>query len=206
MQVPTKQASEVDVYLCEYWKLKDEQIKRIEYRDHLVHVHLALVGAAMSWGFTHDDQRVFLLVPWICVIIGWAYIVNDDLISGIGRYIRVRLRERVENAVTASGSSLFGWENEHRSDDRRSERKILQLLVDVLTFVLSGALAVVVYCWQNPMSRSLQVFIGLELLLLFALGVLLYRYADLAVESTGSDESNTRRKVLEPKSSESTDS
>ncbi len=190
-----------DVHLSEYWKLKDEQTKRIEFRDQLIHVHLALVGAATGWGLTHSDPRVFLIVPWICVIMGWSYLVNDDHISALGTYIRLELRPRLKEAVGLTDRDLLGWEIAHRSDDRRLQRKVIQYLVDLLTFVFSGLIALAIFvCEYTPLTWTLWVLVGAEIVLMLAIAVLFLRYSDFGrdkeAEHTDAEHSGQERKVV----------
>ena len=42
--------------------------------------HAALVGAAIAWGIEHHSHYTLFVVPWICLIIGWTYLVNDDCV------------------------------------------------------------------------------------------------------------------------------
>jgi hypothetical protein len=77
--------------------------------------------------------------------------------------------------------SIFGWEIAHRSDKRRKRRKIEQLIVDQITFVVSGIVALIAF-WllvPNP-SLAVNILCFLELTLLLVLGVEIIIYADLA--------------------------
>jgi hypothetical protein len=173
--------SEIDVHLYEYWKLKDEQAKRIEFRDTLIHVHLALVGAAIGWGLTHGDDAVLLVVPWICLIIGWTYVVNDDRTTALARYFAESLAPRLSAALGSEKPRVLEWEFAHQRDDRRSERKVVQLIVDLITFIAPGLLAIARFAWKTPPSTlaSWTVVTG-ELLLMLALTVIVIRYANFS--------------------------
>src|SRR4051794_25819998 len=78
----------VNILMKEYERLKDEQARRIGFRDGQIFVTLGAIGGLASYATVHKDDRVFLLIPWVCVIMGWNYLVNDEKISAIGRYIR----------------------------------------------------------------------------------------------------------------------
>jgi len=173
--------SEVDVHLCEYWKLKDEQAKRIEFRDTLIHVHLALVGAAMGWGLTHGDDAVLLVVPWICLIIGWTYVVNDDRTTALARYFAESLAPRLSATLGSEKPRVLEWEFAHQRDDRRRERKALQLIVDLITFIAPGLGAIARFVWRTPPSTLASwMVLGGELLLMIALAVIVVRYANFS--------------------------
>ncbi len=181
-----EQRQRFEVYLQEYSKLKDEQTQRIGFRDNLLYVILVVFGAVLSFALTNQSKSPYaiyalLVLPWVCLILGWAYLVNDEKISAIGRYIRVKLVEKIsEHAGNTDIPSIFGWEIEHRSDKRRHRRKIKQLIVDEITFVFSGVSALLAF-WllASPPHWSIPILWWVELVLLVILGVEIFVYADL---------------------------
>jgi hypothetical protein len=46
--------------VTEYWKLKDEQHSRIEYRDHMTYLTLGAIGAVFSFAIEKPDYAVSL--------------------------------------------------------------------------------------------------------------------------------------------------
>jgi hypothetical protein len=172
----------LDVFLMEYDKLKSEQTQRIGFRDNLLYVTLGVFGAVFSYAVSSPSNYYALLViPWVCLILGWTYLVNDEKISAIGRYIRLTLVEKVkENTSYFDFESIFGWEIAHRSDNRRYRRKIEQLIVDEITFVLSGIFALgAFHASVSQAALSINVVAIVELLLLIVLGIEIVIYADL---------------------------
>ncbi len=175
--------STLEILLAEYNCLKSEQAQRIGFRDNLLYVTLGVFGAVVSFAVSNPSHYYALLViPWVCLILGWTYVVNDEKISAIGKYIRYKLVEKVkEYAGNTDLEKLFGWEIVHRSDPHRKRRKIEQLIVDEITFVCSGIIALCAF-WllvhQSPLG--ITILSGLELLLLIALGIEIVIYADLA--------------------------
>jgi hypothetical protein len=171
------------IWLAEYDKLKAEQAQRIGFRDNLLYVTLGLFGVIIPTAISNaTNYYALLVVPWICLILGWTYLINDEKISAIGRYIRLTLVEKVkEKTGHPDVESLFGWEIAHRSDPRRSRRKIEQLVIDELTFVVSGTIALIVFFLLVP-KAALAVYIlgGFEFILLLVLGWEIIIYADLA--------------------------
>ncbi|WP_242056765.1 MULTISPECIES: hypothetical protein [Oscillatoriales] len=137
----------LEVYLKEYEKLKDEQTQRIGFRDNLLYVTLGAFGAVISFALANTTNYYALLViPWVCLILGWTYLVNDEKISALGRYIRLNLVEKIKEQTGHTDiESIFGWEIVHRSDRRRKRRKIEQLIIDEITFVFSGVIALVAF-------------------------------------------------------------
>jgi len=183
------------VHLTEYAKLKDEQLKRIEFRDHLVHIQLVVVGATIGWTFAHHGGiehgrhtstmlTLFplLILPWISLILGWTYLLTDDRVSALGRYMRKELADRIQSLT--DGASVFGWEVAHRSDHDRVFRKVMQFLIDGVTFVGTGALGIFLYWYYAPdaerSSTPALVLIGIGVTFLVFLGYLTWKFTDFA--------------------------
>jgi hypothetical protein len=173
----------LDVFLAEYVQLKAEQASRIGFRDNLLYVTLGVFGAVVSFAVSNvANVYAFLVVPWVSLILGWTYLVNDQKISALGEYIRYDLVERVkEQTGYPDVEAIFGWEIDHRVDLHRRRRKIQQLVIDEITFVGSGMVAIVAF-WSAASQPAIAITllsIG-ELLLLLGLGYEMGIYADLA--------------------------
>ncbi|MGD2181463.1 hypothetical protein [Lusitaniella coriacea] len=173
----------LEILFKEYEQLKSEQAQRIGFRDNLLYVTLGLFGTVVSFAVSNPSNYYALLViPWVCLILGWTYVVNDEKISAIGRYVRYKLVDKVKEYTGYTDlETLFGWEIAHRSDKHRKRRKIQQLIIDEITFVFSGIVALSIF-WvlvsQPPVAVT--ILSGIELLLLVVLGVEIFIYADLA--------------------------
>jgi len=173
----------LQVWLAEYDKLKAEQTQRIGFRDNLLYVTLGLFGLIIPTSIsTPANYYALLVIPWLCLILGRTSLINDEKISAIGCYIRLTLVEKVkEKTGHADVESLFGWEIAHRSDRHRSRRKIEQLVVDQITFIVSGIIALIAFFLLVP-KTGLPIYLlgGFEFLLLLVLGWEIIVYADLA--------------------------
>jgi hypothetical protein len=174
----------ITILLEEFKTLKAEQSKRIGFRDNLLYVTLGLFGAITSFAITSNKGHyAFLVIPWICLVMGWTYLVNDEKISAIGRYIRDILDDRICTLMggAADDQHLFGWEKIHRDDKERKSRKRLQLLIDEITFVFSGLVALLIF-WLPVTQTSIPLIIlsVMEVLLLIGLGIKIAIYADIA--------------------------
>jgi hypothetical protein len=173
----------LEIFFREYDKLKSEQTQRIGFRDNLLYVTLGLFGTVTSFAVSNSSNYYALLViPWVCLILGWTYVVNDEKISAIGRYIRYKLIDKVKEHTSYTDlDTLFGWEIAHRDDPHRKRRKIEQLIVDEITFVLSGVVALTAFWILVPTpSLGVTILCGAELLFLIILGIEILIYADLA--------------------------
>ena len=178
-----KQYRFIDIYLLEYDKLKEEQAQRIGFRDNMIYVTLGVFGGIISFALTNKvNYYALLVIPFVCLILGWTYLVNDEKISAIGRYIRLTLVEKIKQETSNNEiESIFGWEIVHRSDKRRRRRKIEQLIIDEITFVFSGIFGLVAF-WilVQPNHWAIILLCILEILLLIILGIEIVIYADLA--------------------------
>ena len=79
---------------------------------------------------------------------------------------------------------VFGWEEYHRTHDLFDQilRKIQQWIIDELTFVGSGILALIAFCKYLATENSLIHRIWwFELIVLIVLGIELLIYAILAI-------------------------
>ncbi|MBT9310821.1 hypothetical protein [Leptothoe kymatousa] len=174
----------LQILMDEYRVLKAEQSMRIGFRDNLLYVTLGIFGAIASFGLTNaKGATAFLVIPWVCLVMGWTYLINDEKISAIGRYVRYDLEKRVSALIGGSADEkyLFGWETAHRDDPRRKRRKYTQLFIDQVTFVISGLVALVAF-WllAGKVSAFAVVLSVVEAVLLVILGVRIADYADLA--------------------------
>jgi len=180
--MPEKPNSEtLNVLLTEYGKVKDEQIHRIGFRDNLLYVNLATVGGIVSLSVSNASNiTALLLIPWASLILGWTYLVNDEKISALGRYVRSNLDERIRKEINSSEAQILGWEIQHRSDDRRRQRKILQLLIDEIAFCLSSLAAIGLYFMLDvtPHPPLLLLIIVVESVLILVLAYQIAFYAD----------------------------
>ncbi len=179
------------VHLLEYVKLKDEQIKRIEFRDHMIHIQLVIVGGIIAWTFYHGlETRLelfpLLIIPAVSLILGWTYLINDDRISALGRYIREDLTRQLEQLVDVPGTTPLGWEYLHRTDEYRMFRRVTQFAIDVITFPGSGVVALYTFWsygprWSEVASAGKLLFI-LDLILVPLLFALFLTFAEFKRE------------------------
>lgn len=170
----------LNIIFKEYEKLKDEQIQRIGFRDNIIYVTLLTIGGVISFAMSQTNNLIsLLLVPWICLLLGWTYLNNDEKISAIGRYIRIKMEERIRKQTSISEREIFGWEIEHRSDVRRLQRKIFQFIIDEITFCFSGLWAIGTYLILDKTIEPLSVVISIiEAIFLIVLGFQFAFYAD----------------------------
>lgn len=57
--------------------LKEEQKSRIGFRDNLIYVNLVAVGGILSFALSQlENKHGLLIVPVVCLILGWTYLGN----------------------------------------------------------------------------------------------------------------------------------
>jgi hypothetical protein len=181
--------SRLDVYLQEYDKLKDEQTSRIGFRDNLLYVNLVTIGAVLSFIFSKDAAGgegpkyvVLLVIPWISIVLGWAYLINDDKISNLGKYFETVLFTAIHKELGEDKEKdqfILGWETCNFTSKRRTRRKIEQLLMDELAFVLPGIISIAAFFRLTPsVDPILQLLSWIELLVVIGLGIEIFLYAE----------------------------
>ena len=206
----------LDIYRIEYDKLKAEQLQRITFRDVQIPFSIFLgIAPILSVAFAKDNVfgfNLLLVVPVICITLGWSYVANDEKISTIGDYVREELKSRVSDAMKQENSDgsasnielseelsslIFGWEGFHKGDKFKSERKVTQFIVNLLTFVLPGIIALLIFLALKGDSQTsdkasfyqdilegwytigtpMKSTISLEVFLIFILGCWIYVYS-----------------------------
>jgi hypothetical protein len=165
------------ILLAEYQCIKDEQKARIGFRDNLLYVTLAAVAAVVAAAAQFQHSRLLLTLPPVSLILGWTYLVNDEKISAIGRYVRIELAPRLTALTTLEDGAVFGWEGAHANDLRRKSRKTIQCLVDVTAFCVVPFTALVVFWATDHADLSLWVVSALETLAIAGLAVQIVIYA-----------------------------
>ncbi|WP_225080981.1 hypothetical protein [Streptomyces sp. CoT10] len=187
--MPHETVTTGQLLLAEYQSIKDEQKARIGFRDNLLYVTLAAVAAVVVAAVPAKRPVMLLALPPVCFILGWTYLVNDEKISAIGRYVRTDLGPRIA-ALAATGEPVFGWEEAHRSDGRRASRKVIQCTVDLTAFCLIPVTGMVVYWVRGSSSGLLLAVSAVEAvgLLILAVQIVLYARPDTPVPSGGDAE------------------
>ncbi|MFI6015024.1 hypothetical protein ACIBAG_40710 [Streptomyces sp. NPDC051243] len=155
--MPEQDVTVGQLLLAEYQSVKDEQKARIGFRDNLLYVTLAVVAAVIAAAAQAKQASMLLALPPVCVVLGWTYLVNDEKISAIGRYVREDLGPRLAAlAEPGGGFQAFGWETAHRGDARRRARKAVQTVVDLTAFCAVPLAALVVF-WADGDGGGLMV-------------------------------------------------
>ncbi|MGA4727262.1 hypothetical protein ACPB67_07600 [Micromonospora taraxaci] len=175
--------------VLEYERLKEEQKVRIGFRDNLLYVTLAamaaIIGATLQ---TRGHANLLLLLPPAAVALGWTYLVNDEKISAIGRYVRHHLAPSLAEMAVGDAKLIFAWETAHRRDRRRQSRKYIQLMADLMVFCFSPLTAITVYFSLGPWRIPFVAVALAEIVLVIVLAAQIVTYADLGRDGSGTAE------------------
>ena len=163
--------------MLEYERIKEEQKMRIGFRDNLLYATIASIVAIIGIGYSKAASVIFLLLPPVSVVLGWTYLMNDEKISSIGRYIRTELAPQVSDA-SPELSPIFGWESFHRGDRHRRSRKYFQLVIDLVTFCCFPLASLIAYWTSEPEGFLAIGCSAIELLAVLYLATQIMVYAD----------------------------
>jgi hypothetical protein len=136
---PGRELMAMKAALLEYQKLKEEQTQRIHFRDNLRYVNLVAAAVVASYASSKPDHaQAWLLIPWLCSVLGWTYVMHKAQVKRISNYIETELSPRV-------GEGSFGWDPFMRRG-HYGPRKAFEALVDQVTFVAPSAVALYFFC------------------------------------------------------------
>ncbi|WP_069626357.1 hypothetical protein [Streptomyces niveus] len=173
----TEDVTESRLLLAEYDRIKEEQRTRIGFRDNLIYFTLAASTAVLAITVQSRQAQLLLAVPAICLVLGWTYLVNDQKITAVGRYIRDRLGPRLTELSGAHGV-VFGWEIYHRGDPGRTTRKRLQTAVDLFTYLALPMVCMTAFWCSSAVQPLLAIFSLAQTFALAVLGWQFVRYAE----------------------------
>jgi hypothetical protein len=118
-------------HLAEYEKLKEEQGRRIHFRDNMRYVMFVAAGFAFSKAGAMP--LALLAIPWMCSVLGWTYVANMRQVCRIREYLKQNLAGKVAD-------DCFAWEHQAPQNDQKR-----RLLVDEITFVGPGVVALLAF-------------------------------------------------------------
>ncbi len=156
----------------EYEKLKEEQNKRIEFRDNMIYITLGVIGSVFSFILEKPDLKIALLVlPFVCIVLGWTYLMNDEKTSEIGSYLKDILIPKIEKSKSdASLNVIPNWEDYHRNTSNRTKNKIIQLIIDLALFSISALFSIFLFLYLSGDKSCFQIILaGAEVVLIIFL-------------------------------------
>jgi hypothetical protein len=135
--------------VAEYEHLKkDQRMHSIENRRIILTV-LIYTGAALALASDPKYSSILLLVPIVCLALGWLYIRNEQKITEIDRYLAI-YPECKWNRTTP---------------EKTFEHKVIALAIHLLLFVFTGVGSIIAYVLIPGIGWS-AIVAGLELIML----------------------------------------
>lgn len=165
-EIPT-----LSIYLAEYEQLKQEQIHRISVRDNLIYVMLTVFGAVISYSLSDvEHSKALLILPWVALVLGWTYLLNDKKVSEIRQYIKKELVNNINEILPEKAINILSWENYHENRQLRGLKKIFQLFIDLIIFCFSGIASLSLYLLKVPslstVTTTIVILGGVVMLIL----------------------------------------
>jgi hypothetical protein len=138
--------------------LKAEQLERIKQRDSFLNLNIVAVGVVTAIAVQGQRQAgAWLVIPWITVILGWAYLANDDKVTAIARHLADSLDPR-----SAAGS----WETGAKGLLPPPVRRLADSVVFLFSFIIPTPVAVAMYVTGRSGMRTwfpqVVVIVGVE--------------------------------------------
>lgn len=167
----------VRVMLAEYEQVKAEQRHRIGYRDSLVYAVLVAYAAVASATATRGPGYL-LLAPPVALLLGWARLQADIMVSEVSRYVGGKLAPALAGLIPAD-VALLDWDVPGgMPDPARPWRKALQWGCDLIGYGVLP-LAGLVVLWGSGQGWPALSVSAVEAAALGVLSVEIARAADI---------------------------
>ncbi|OJF79860.1 hypothetical protein NS14008_12475 [Nocardia seriolae] len=134
----------------EHPTLKSEQLERIKLRDTFLNLNIVALGVVTAVGLPGQRGGVWLIVPWITTILGWAYLSNDDKVSAIARHLRLQV-----SPIDVSGS----WETSRKGLLPLRIRWFADVITFTLSFIAPTPAAITLYATSVHTSRPTVIYL-----------------------------------------------
>ena len=170
--------STLSMHLAEYEQLKLEQTHRLSVRDNLIYVMLTVFGAIISYSLSDPQHHHSLLIlPWAALILGWTYLLNDQKVSEIRRYLNTVFISNIKKTCPEKKSDVFGWEAFYGESKYRRLKKFFQLFVNLTVFCFSGIAGLAIYIIKvDLLSKAAMplLMLGSVVMIILALWFIVY--------------------------------
>ena len=168
----------LSMHLAEYEQLKLEQTHRLNVRDNLIYVMLTVFGAIISYSLSDSQHHHSLLIlPWAALILGWTYLLNDQKVSEIRKYLNTVFISNIKKTCPEKKTDVFGWENFYSESKYRRLKKIFQLFVNLTVFCFSGIAGLAIYIIKVDLLSKAAItllMLGAVVMIILALWFIIY--------------------------------
>src|SRR4051794_20609379 len=81
--------------IAEFESLRDETLKRVEFRDRFATLAIGAAGAAITVGSSHNFHIVLSAYPILVLFLAAGFSYNTMLLIVIGRYLREEMSQKL---------------------------------------------------------------------------------------------------------------
>ena len=160
------------VLLAEYDRLKEEQSYRLQTRDTIINFAVVATGGLAAFAI-NNESTVWLALPWVSTVFGWSYLMTEEKITALGRYVRHHLAPRL-------GPGTLRWESsKKRTTTLAGPHKAAQLVVNLLLFVAPALTAVGLWTVTGDLAPGLVVLAVAEVVVALVLGFFFLAHSDV---------------------------
>lgn len=149
---------QIQIHLAEYSALRTEMLSLIKWRDSLVFISLSISGAIFSFVFAKQQEQnineisrwsaLYIIAP-LSSLVGGLWMVNSWRIVRIGNYLDEVISRKVNSLLNTSLSTskylpemqVLGWESSNHRIKFKWERRLIEWLIYLITFAISGILS-----------------------------------------------------------------
>ncbi len=151
---------------AEYKALRDEILKRIEFRYQLLNITLISAGTLLAAGVHADVSAAVLLVyPILAAFLAAGWVHNGDAIVPLARYIR----EELENK-----HGRLGWESYLKTHpDRRFLYEDLGLIYAAGIFLSTQLIALILGALKATATATDLILLAADLIAILSTVVIL---------------------------------
>ncbi|KAA3620155.1 MAG: NUDIX hydrolase [Calditrichaeota bacterium] len=158
--------------IAEYSSLRDEILKRMEFRNHILTFTLIVAGSVLSFGSTTGASVMVLLVyPILALFLAIAWMHSDVRAGEIGNYIK----NHIESELAG-----IGWENFISNYKLQTKKNLLTKSTEISAsgiFLVTGIVSLIIAIPKisltyNNLLNSIQII----LLLLIDVVAIIFTY------------------------------
>ena len=169
----------LQAYFKEYDYLKKEQLQSIGARNHLIFILLILYCGIFSYALGDSSRYyAFLMLPWACFILGWAYFSLQNKIVAIRHYLRDSLSPHITELAGMPSDAPFAEERIYLHKQARWVRKLYEIAINLFLFCIPSIIALGMYLLlpsqTGLMVADTMVIADLVFIVILAVWVVIY--------------------------------
>ncbi len=141
---------ELDLVLVEYKALRDEIVKRIELRQHVIIAAVTIAGVLLSIGVRWQNTMVVMMYPSIATLLAIAWVHHDKAIGAMGKFILKRVEDRLGHD---------GWQSKKQEDREAGKRRFAPMAhCGIIALTQAMAIAIGFFIFEQPETPEQPAF------------------------------------------------